>query len=511
MGRSGATNARAREAGSINQSLLTLGRVITALVDHHGHIPYRDSKLTRILQESLGGRAKTCIIATLSPSLAAVEESLSTLDYAHRAKSIKNAPQVNQRMTKKVVMKEYCAEIESLKLQLQITREKNGVYVDPMVFEQMEAKLSSQDMLINECEATLRMRMEEVKSLKEEVDEYSSKLEDAQSQLEETESKLVETAENLEVTKKEVAYLKVEWVATEDVVKEQVSTETDLSSYAAELQSDVTKRQNDISNLFAKVDRHIVKESSRIENITSFVSGVDATQSTLQSSVREMLVKSDEQSTQLCSGVEDMLVRGKDMCGVLKKSIADALTVLIGDTAVAKDKMTASCDGLQSHLGETRSEVINSLQSLQDSLSEWLGGVEQNMAATQHILNQQNMLMTKFLTDVENTTVQYQQASQQFLSVQQQHSQNAVRDLSQLKADMTSKVEELKQSNASHMQQQEEMVQAKTEHIQQVIMSLIIIIAELPSLTNNVLYRRCINCSTDSSIPINHPQRLTCN
>ena len=85
---------RAREAGSINQSLLTLGRVITALVDHHGHIPYRDSKLTRLLQESLGGKAKTCIIATLSPSQLAVEETLSTLDYAHRAKSIKNVPQV---------------------------------------------------------------------------------------------------------------------------------------------------------------------------------------------------------------------------------------------------------------------------------------------------------------------------------------------------------------------------------------------------------------------------------
>lgn len=68
VGRSGATNARAREAGNINQSLLTLGRVITALVEHHPHVPYRDSKLTRLLQESLGGRAKTCIIATVTAS-----------------------------------------------------------------------------------------------------------------------------------------------------------------------------------------------------------------------------------------------------------------------------------------------------------------------------------------------------------------------------------------------------------------------------------------------------------
>jgi kinesin family protein 11 len=85
--------------------LLTLGRVITALVDHHGHVPYRDSKLTRLLQESLGGRAKTCIIATFSPSQLAVEETLSTLDYAHRAKSIKNIPQVIYNTITKINLK----------------------------------------------------------------------------------------------------------------------------------------------------------------------------------------------------------------------------------------------------------------------------------------------------------------------------------------------------------------------------------------------------------------------
>jgi kinesin family protein 11 len=84
VGRSGAKDARAREAGNINQSLLTLGRVITALVDHLPHIPYRDSKLTRLLQDSLGGRTKTCIIATLSPATWCYDETLSTLEYANR-------------------------------------------------------------------------------------------------------------------------------------------------------------------------------------------------------------------------------------------------------------------------------------------------------------------------------------------------------------------------------------------------------------------------------------------
>ena len=68
-GRSGAVDVRAKEAGVINKSLLTLGRVITALVEGLGHIPYRDSKLTRLLRDSLGGRTKTCIIATIAPTV----------------------------------------------------------------------------------------------------------------------------------------------------------------------------------------------------------------------------------------------------------------------------------------------------------------------------------------------------------------------------------------------------------------------------------------------------------
>jgi hypothetical protein len=58
--------------------------VITALVEHSGHVPYRDSKLTRLLRDSLGGRTKTCIIATVSPTVQCQEETISTLDYAHR-------------------------------------------------------------------------------------------------------------------------------------------------------------------------------------------------------------------------------------------------------------------------------------------------------------------------------------------------------------------------------------------------------------------------------------------
>ena len=86
IGHSGAVDKRAREAGNINQSLLTLGRVITALVERTPHVPYREPKLTRILQDSLGGCTRTSIMATVSSASLNLEETLSTLEYAHRAK-----------------------------------------------------------------------------------------------------------------------------------------------------------------------------------------------------------------------------------------------------------------------------------------------------------------------------------------------------------------------------------------------------------------------------------------
>ena len=66
---------------------------------------FRESKLTRLLQDSLGGRTKTSIIATISPASINLEETLSTLDYAHRAKNIQNKPEVNQKISKKEKLK----------------------------------------------------------------------------------------------------------------------------------------------------------------------------------------------------------------------------------------------------------------------------------------------------------------------------------------------------------------------------------------------------------------------
>lgn len=100
VGKTGAEGKRLDEAKNINKSLSALGQVINALTDgKSSHVPYRDSKLTRVLQDSLGGNSKTALIITASPSAYNEPETISTLRFGIRAKAIKNKPTVNKEYT----------------------------------------------------------------------------------------------------------------------------------------------------------------------------------------------------------------------------------------------------------------------------------------------------------------------------------------------------------------------------------------------------------------------------
>uniref|UniRef100_A0AAQ4NX01 Kinesin-like protein KIF14 n=1 Tax=Gasterosteus aculeatus aculeatus TaxID=481459 RepID=A0AAQ4NX01_GASAC len=115
----GTSGDRLREGASINKSLLTLGKVISALSEQaltrkKVFIPYRESVLTWLLKESLGGNSKTAMIATLSPAGSNVEESLSTLRYAQQARTIINVAKVNEDTSAKLI-RELKAEVEKLR------------------------------------------------------------------------------------------------------------------------------------------------------------------------------------------------------------------------------------------------------------------------------------------------------------------------------------------------------------------------------------------------------------
>ncbi|KAK4336765.1 hypothetical protein RND71_044067 [Anisodus tanguticus] len=142
--RTGATGDRAKEGISINTGLLSLGNVISALGDKNKralHVPYRDSKLTRLLQDSLGGNSRTLMIACISPSDRDFMETLGTLRYANRAKNIRNKVVANQDKSSQTISL-LRKQIEQLELELQeyrqgkrIVNEDGTVQINDMYHE----------------------------------------------------------------------------------------------------------------------------------------------------------------------------------------------------------------------------------------------------------------------------------------------------------------------------------------------------------------------------------------
>eukprot|EP00361_Fabrea_salina_P000441 CAMPEP_0202432614 /NCGR_PEP_ID=MMETSP1345-20130828/9942_1 /ASSEMBLY_ACC=CAM_ASM_000843 /TAXON_ID=342563 /ORGANISM="Fabrea Fabrea salina" /LENGTH=644 /DNA_ID=CAMNT_0049044703 /DNA_START=293 /DNA_END=2230 /DNA_ORIENTATION=- len=118
--KTGSTGERLKEATNINKSLLTLGNVISSLVDGSStHIPYRDSKLTKLLQDSLGGNTKTVMCANIGPADWNFDETISTLRYANRAKNIQCKPHINED-PKDAMLRQFQEEIMQLKAQLEM-------------------------------------------------------------------------------------------------------------------------------------------------------------------------------------------------------------------------------------------------------------------------------------------------------------------------------------------------------------------------------------------------------
>jgi len=138
--RSVSKGARLSEAKSINTSLSALGNVIAALADpNSAHIPYRDSKLTRLLQDSLGGTASTALIATVGPAASNYGETLSTLQFATRCMAVKSTPVLHEE----VDYAEMCARLQTQVSQIQ------GQMTEQMLtqqskYEQTIASLRSQ-------------------------------------------------------------------------------------------------------------------------------------------------------------------------------------------------------------------------------------------------------------------------------------------------------------------------------------------------------------------------------
>ncbi|ETE65313.1 Kinesin-like protein KIF21A, partial [Ophiophagus hannah] len=171
--RTGATGERAKEGISINCGLLALGNVISALGDKSKkvtHVPYRDSKLTRLLQDSLGGNSQTVMIACVSPSDRDFMETLNTLKYANRARNIKNKVMVNQDRASQQIN---ALRSEITRLQLELMEYKTGKrIIDEEGVESINDMFHENAMLQTENN-NLRVR---IKAMQETIDALRARI-----------------------------------------------------------------------------------------------------------------------------------------------------------------------------------------------------------------------------------------------------------------------------------------------------------------------------------------------
>ena len=160
---SGASGKQLDESRRINKSLSALGNVINALTDPKiKHIPYRDSKLTRLLQNSLGGNCKTSMIAMISPYDGSFNESISTLNFAKRAKSIRIKAHINEEVNQNALLSQYENELNRLRKELEEKNEiiNNNTFIKKIEMEKLQAEKDKNEALQALEKASLRFLQE---------------------------------------------------------------------------------------------------------------------------------------------------------------------------------------------------------------------------------------------------------------------------------------------------------------------------------------------------------------
>ncbi|XP_043691550.1 kinesin-like protein KIN-7K, chloroplastic [Telopea speciosissima] len=156
------TGIRRKEGSYINKSLLTLGTVISKLTDGRAtHIPYRDSKLTRLLQSSLSGRGRVSLICTVTPASSNSEETHNTMKFAHRAKHIEIQASQNKIIDEKSLIKKYQSEIRNLKKELEQLKRGIGTVPRPKDVAEDDIVLLKQKLEDGQVKLQSRLEQEE--------------------------------------------------------------------------------------------------------------------------------------------------------------------------------------------------------------------------------------------------------------------------------------------------------------------------------------------------------------
>lgn len=322
VSKTGAEGALLDEAKNINKSLSSLGNVISALAEGNVYIPYRDSKMTRILQDSLGGNCRTTIVICCSPSSYNEAETKSTLMFGQRAKTIKNTVCVNVELTAEQWKKKYEKEKEKTKslrntvqwLENELARWRKGESVP--IDEQFDKEKANMDAFVvdnvvandkpavtlaaNFTDAERRKCEDEVTKLYKQLDDKDEEI-NQQSQL--------------------VEKLKQQMLDQEELL---ASTRRDQDNMQAELNR--LQAENDAS-------KEEVKEV--LQALEELAVNYDQKSQEVEDKAKEYEILSDElnQKSVILSSIDSELQKLKEMTNHQKKRATEMMTSLLKDLA----------------------------------------------------------------------------------------------------------------------------------------------------------------------------------
>ncbi|XP_074982065.1 kinesin-1 heavy chain isoform X2 [Caretta caretta] len=468
VSKTGAEGALLDEAKNINKSLSALGNVISALAESSTYVPYRDSKMTRILQDSLGGNCRTTIVICCSPSSYNESETKSTLLFGQRAKTIKNTVCVNVELTAEQWKKKYEKEKEKNKtlrntiqwLENELNRWRNGetVPVDEQ-FDKEKANLEAfavdKDVAINNDKPAATIGVTgnftdaERRKCEEEITKLYKQLDDKDEEINQ-QSQLVEK-------------LKTQMLDQEELL---ASTRRDQDNMQAELNR--LQAENDAS-------KEEVKEV--LQALEELAVNYDQKSQEVEDKAREYELLSDElnQKSVTLASIDAELQKLKEMTNHQKKRATEMMASLLKDLAEigiavgnndAKPEGTGMIDEeftvARLYISKMKSEVktmvkrCKQLESTQTESNKTIEENEKELAACQLLISQHEAKIKSLTEYLQNVEQKRRQLEESVDSLNE--------ELVQLRAQ--EKVHEMEKEHLNKVETANEVKQAVEQQIQ---------------------------------------------
>ena len=312
VGKTNATGQTFDEGKKINLSLTALGSVIDALSFNKKYIPYKDSKLTRLLADSLGGNTKTVMFANISPASYNYDETVGTLRYASRAKLIKNAPKVNED-PKDALLRQYEEEIKKLKEQL----ENGGGSVTQKVIKKVKKKKKKENNENNNNSDDNDDEGDESDNNGDGYDDFALVMDDPEKK--ELREKLAELEKNLLDNKKlEISEQNVKGDTEE--IKKKIKEQEEENRKFKEYREQQLKQSEEMEIKLKKLEEDKKKEE---ENLKNDVSKLQQKIKELNSEIKDLKLDNSKDRTDYMEGVKAIYRNNQFYREILKYMLSD--------------------------------------------------------------------------------------------------------------------------------------------------------------------------------------------